>query len=149
MDHLLKFLIYEIKTIDGKKDSGFGLQQHLIEKRTDKSSSQSSWRSQQIVEIVKHQIMKKTLTKYSILRIRQKISFMAFMKKMTVLEMIMESVLRTHDLFVQEESIPLYDPLLLEKHEIFNKILFDEQPTAFMAIMKINTLSHDNDSETQ
>ena len=70
--------------------------------------------------------MKKTLAKYSIMRIRHKISFMAFLKKMTVEEMILEQIIKTHDFLVKEGSIPLYDKNLPDKMLIFETILYDE-----------------------
>jgi hypothetical protein len=59
--------------------------------------------------------MRKTLAKYQILRIRQKISFTAFMKRVTVLELLLDSIIRTHDCFIKDGSIPIYDPLLEQK----------------------------------
>lgn len=59
--------------------------------------------------------MTKTIVKYKILRIRQKISFSAFMKRVTVLELIFNSVIRTHDFLINEGSIPCYDPQLEAK----------------------------------
>jgi hypothetical protein len=44
MDHLLKFLIYEMNTINGKRDSGLKLQQLLVEKRLKNASHISNWR---------------------------------------------------------------------------------------------------------
>ena len=40
----------------------------------------------------------------------------------------------------------MYDPLLEEKEEIFDTILYDEVPTAFMAIMKINSMEKNDHS---
>ena len=56
--------------------------------------------------------MKKTALKYSILRIRQKISFMAFMKKMTIQELILQTIVKSHEKFEAEGQIPVMDPFL-------------------------------------
>ena len=70
------------------------------------------------------------------------------MKRETVLELLFDNIIRTHDLLVNEKSIPLYDLKLDQKHEIFDQILYDEVPTAFMAIMKINNIdSYDHTKE--
>jgi hypothetical protein len=62
MERLLKFLIYQLNTIDGKKDSSLGLQQKLA-------------KSNEPLLKLKHQLMLKTMTKYKILSVRNKLSF--------------------------------------------------------------------------
>jgi len=118
----------------------------LVEKRVGSKTNLSDWKYQQFEQIVKHEIMRKTFIKYKILRIRQKISFSAFMKRLTVLELLFNSVIRTHDFLLNEGSIPQYDPQFEQKQEIFDTILYDEVPTAFMAIMKINNMSSSDHS---
>ena len=71
MNLLLKFLIVKMETLDGRKGSA----KHILKwlKVQDKT--------------VNHQaaILKKTFVKYTLIRLRQKISFIAFKKKMTIL----------------------------------------------------------------
>lgn len=62
MDMFLQFLIYQMNTINGIKNSSLKLQK-LVNK---------------------HVLMKKTLLKYKILRIRYKISYQAFITTQTV-----------------------------------------------------------------
>lgn len=47
MDHLLKFLIYEINTINGKRDSGLKLQQMLVKRKIGANPNVSPWKFQQ------------------------------------------------------------------------------------------------------
>jgi hypothetical protein len=54
MDHLLKFLIYEINTINGKRDSSLELQRIMIQKKIGSKSNLSAWKYQQTEQIVKH-----------------------------------------------------------------------------------------------
>lgn len=65
-----------MNTIDGKKDSSLGLQLKLA-------------KSSDALKRLKHQLMLKTMTKYKILAIRNKLSFLAFMKKQNINEMIL------------------------------------------------------------
>lgn len=62
--------------------------------------------------------------------------------------MIMEQIIKSHEILLQDGSIPIYDPFLPQKTEIFNSILYDEQPTAFMAIMKINSMQKNSDKSS-
>lgn len=87
MTKLLKFLIYSMDTIDGEKGSSIPYQTFLVENLKKNKATDTS--EEEIEFKVRHQLMKKTALKYSILRIRQKISFMAFMKKMTIQELIL------------------------------------------------------------
>ena len=93
--------------------------------------------------------MHKTLTKYNILRIRQKISYIAFSKNMTVSELILYQVLKTHNKFVKEGWIPLYDGKLEEKQKIFMDLLAEDK-TMFAGVMRINSMCsghHKGDSK--
>ena len=91
MERHLKFLIYSLNTIDGKKNSSLMIQ-HLSETKDLKR--------------LKHQLMLKTMTKYKILALRCKISFLAFMKKQTITELILTQIISSHKKLVQEKSSP-------------------------------------------
>ena len=56
--------------------------------------------------------MVSTMLKYKILRIRNKLSFSAFMNKQTIAELILTQIMVTHRKLLEENSIPLYDSLL-------------------------------------
>ena len=56
--------------------------------------------------------MVSTMLKYKILRIRNKLSFSAFINKQTITELILTQIIFTHKKLLDEKSIPLYDSLL-------------------------------------
>ena len=82
MENLLKFLIYNLNTIDGRKDSSLPIQQLC--------------KSTVSLLTLKHELMLKTMTKYKILTIRNKLSFTAFMKKQTINEVILTQITFSH-----------------------------------------------------
>jgi hypothetical protein len=69
-----------------------------------------------------------------------KISFIAFKKRMTVPQLIMMAIMKSHDELVREGSIPIYDPFLSEKIHTFNKLLQHDTPGCVHYVMKINTI---------
>ena len=126
MDLLLKFLILRMNTVDGVRDSGLAIINKL--------------RPEQ-----KHLFMFRTLMRFKVLRMRMKISYMAFQKKMTVSQLIQTTILKAHDDLTKEGSIPLYDPFLREKIETFDKLLdIENQEGSFKNITKVNTIQVGN-----
>jgi hypothetical protein len=100
MDHVLRYLVFRMNTIDGRRGSSLPLQ---------------GVKSKLETKIVKHHLMMAAMSKYNILRIRMKISYHAFLKKHTISEHIMRQVVRSHECLLKENSIPIYDNNLKEK----------------------------------
>jgi hypothetical protein len=65
-------ILYKMNSLDGEKGSSLLLQKLLSSKKGND------------VQQVKHVVTKKTLFKFKVLRIRMKISYMAFRKRLTV-----------------------------------------------------------------
>ena len=91
MIDLLKFLLYSIKTVDGNRGSSIKLKNMMfqtnINKTTDEpnnSTHQANIKAAIIEELCEHRLMIKTCRKYLMLKIRSKISYMAFEKNMTI-----------------------------------------------------------------
>ena len=120
MDYLLKFLIYNIDTLNGIRGSSIKLQNLLM--KESKTNMQSR---------IKNQIMMKVHKKYMILRIRYKISFIAFIKRKTVVELILYQVKKSHKALSNGGHIPFYDPDLLKKIGLFEKVLKGDVVTGF------------------
>ena len=79
----------------------------------------ADWQKQRIHETVKHQIMKRTMQRYNLVRIRAKISYMAFIKRQTIPELICNSILESHKILVRQNEIPEHEKNLLEKEKLF------------------------------
>ena len=113
MDMFIKFLMYELKSLDGKRGSAAKLIE-LIKRQKDGQELDAQ-------DIVAN----RTLFKYKVIRVRLKIGFTAFVKRMTVCQLIYTSILRAHDDLVKEGSIPLYDNMLDQKIQTFEGLLND------------------------
>jgi hypothetical protein len=59
---------------------------------------------------------------------------------MTVSQLLMTQILKSHDELTKEGSIPLYDPFLSEKITTFEQILTGEECSSFKNITKVNTI---------
>lgn len=108
MNNFLSILIHKMETLDCSKGTALPLIKCLEAKKGIDMKQ------------ARHMIVKKTLLRFKILRIRLKISFMAFEKRMTIPELFMQAIMKTHDELLKESSIPLYDPFLPEKIETFD-----------------------------
>jgi hypothetical protein len=99
---LLKFLIYNLKTVDGNKDTSLGYAQALHSqsfreyKRQFNREVITKAREHQIIQKNEFSLYRKVFLKYQIMKIRSKISFMALQKCMTVTELILDSIKRTY-----------------------------------------------------
>lgn len=89
MDILLKFLIHKLKTVDGNKKSAKSLLK-LMQKNSEKEHMKiaGNFMDGSISKLIKksneHKLYRKIYIKYLIMRIRSKISFMAFIKNFTI-----------------------------------------------------------------
>ena len=86
MTNLLKILVFSLQTIDGKKDSALPITKAIEKENEDNFAQQASLRTQ---------LFRKVMLKYNILRVRSKISFECFKKKVSVAELFMKAILST------------------------------------------------------
>ena len=49
-----------------------------------------------IRELSEYRLFSKVYFKYLLVKVRQKISYMAYMKRMTILELFLDAIIRTH-----------------------------------------------------
>ena len=102
MLNLICLLVYHINTVDGEKDSSLKIQQTLVEQEEAdylKKSKQKEFKAgvkERIEKQVKHQVMRKVRLKYIILRVRAKISFIAFEQKKTILELLVNQIRKSY-----------------------------------------------------
>ena len=102
MKMLIEFLVHTLKTMDGSKDSALPMLNLMMEQKL-KEIQKSSKRTQ-VADYVKSRIMqineafiyRKVKTKYTIIRIRNKLSYLAFMKGITIAQLFLNSILRTY-----------------------------------------------------
>lgn len=129
MDRVLSILIYKMHTLDGYKNSSLPLENFIKSKKGAN------------MEQVRHTLVKKTLFKFKVLRIRMKISYIAFTKRLTIPQLIMQAIYKTHTDLVKDGSIPLYDPFLEEKMATFDSFLNNNNSHgSCREIMKVNTI---------
>jgi hypothetical protein len=123
MKMLLRFLCYRINTINGDTGSAIPLQRMLFKQKSAYYRRKNvKIDESELMEEVKHAVMIKTSQKYSMLRARQKISFIAFQKRMTVQELLVSSIKKTFDYLLKIECLQIAKiPLALITY--FNKVL--------------------------
>lgn len=84
MAYVLKFLIHRMRTIDGNKDSALGildvLNKESVEEYMKENKVKSIKKNKEckIYQENEHKLYQKVYLKYQIMKIRAKISFMAF-----------------------------------------------------------------------
>lgn len=102
LEILLKFLIYNLRTVDGNKDTALKYAQALNNQSFKEYKKQfnqeviSKVRQNQIIQKNEFNLYRKVFLKYQIMKIRAKISFMALQKCMTVAELILDAIKRTY-----------------------------------------------------
>jgi len=101
MRHLLMFLIYTLKTRDGDRDSAVPLinavtKQDCVDAKRLYSVGYSEKKQRHTAKLSQHKVLKQTCFKYLILTIRNKISFSAFQKGMTIPELFLRTIQNTY-----------------------------------------------------
>lgn len=84
---------------------------------------------------LKHELSLEAMTRIKLLRIRFKISYIAFKNQMTLSQLIFTRILKTHEQLTKEGSIPLYDPFLSQKIKTFEKILSGKENCSFKSLI--------------
>ena len=90
-----------------------------------------------------HSIFKKVYLKYLILKIRAKISYMAFAKRMTIVELFATTILRCYNeqkkckLSFQDEQFGIKER---EQDKIFRKMLDEESQGFLLNVVKFSKI---------
>ena len=99
-----------MNSIDGSKDSALKIKEFMyngikkqIERKRKKDGNQMNDEShktgptdEQIYQQINHNLMMKAMLRYTILKIRAKISYHAFLRNQTILQLILQQILLTH-----------------------------------------------------
>jgi hypothetical protein len=138
MKMIIEFLIHTLKTLDGSRDSAKPMLDLLMEQKI--RELQRSHKRAQIADYVKTRIMqvneafiyRKVKTKYTIIRIRNKLSYMAFMKGMTVAQLFLTSILRTYQ-YLQQQGLQKIDSRI----ENLNSVMIKSLAIPELSVMKV------------
>ena len=118
MNYFIKYLISEMETVDGRKGSATKIIKALndqMEAEYAKATGRESATDQAKNEINdknRHMLMRKVYMKYLVMKVRAKISFMALQKRMTVVELFADTMLRCYTEsvrsgFIEGESVDM------------------------------------------
>ena len=88
MERLLKYLIWNTKTIDGCKNSAVKIL-NKMQKQSTKSTTDAAIQNE-------HLLFSKVYRKYVVMKVRAKISFMAWKNSKTISELFVDSILKTY-----------------------------------------------------
>jgi hypothetical protein len=88
---------------------------------------------------IRHQVMIQAAQKFSIFRIRQKISYLAFKQRMTIAEIIVESIHKTYTLFQKKECLNI-EPIPKSLIDYFKKVLEDGASHCIKGVVEINKI---------
>lgn len=125
---LLKLLIFELNTIDGQRDSADQLKKAISKERMKGSS----------LKAIENELFRKVILKYTIMRVRSKISYQAFARKMTICEMFCQTILYCCGKMILTESID--DPWIYPKETVdsFDKMMRSSCTNIFRKCQTIN-----------
>lgn len=101
MSDFLKLLIYELQTLDGNAGSAKMKRKTLLKQELKTIKKQNNKKAdneqRKILEAkIDHQLMHETYTKYLFIRIKMKISFMAFIRQETIAELWLRQIMKSH-----------------------------------------------------
>ena len=114
-NNLVKYLLYKLETLDGNAGSAKKLIQMMDAQQMESYLSKNKVPKKQddfirTLEIRIHlrnklKVVQKTYLKYLILKFRQKVSFIAFKNKMTIVELFCNAIAKSYTKLVAEGTI--------------------------------------------
>lgn len=126
MMDLLKVLVYEMNTVDGKRGSAKPILE-LLEQERQKPCSQ-----------LQSDLYRKVMLKYLVLRVRAKISYEAFARKMTVSELFLNEIMRTSDRIAKTRAVPNQVWYPCSTSNKFDEMIKEGLPQMFKTLMQFN-----------
>ena len=129
MKILLQFLIYRMKTLDGNKNSAVQILEALNKqtireylKQTGRKIVTAS-KEHQIRSMNEYKVFRKIQLKYTIMKVRSKLSFQALLFRVPLVEMLFNAIFKSYRQLVSDKYIPGYSRDVEYQHnEIYNAI---------------------------
>ena len=153
MNDFLMILIEAMKTVDGNRGSFDHVEELVLDHKIKQKLSQNP-QDQTIKQVANstklsrqeiNSINQTTLMKFKLMRIRSKMSFQAFIKKQTILENIMQSILDTYDLLIKlGEKKETQKMKQMNDRGIFDSIMKDSLLSALRTVIKNNIEQKEN-----
>ena len=151
-NNIVKFLLYKLNTIDGRKDSAKGVIQVLEKQALEKYKIVHNIKSKDFkISDLPHSVrskmrlnhkvnvMRTCYMKYTIMKFRMKISWLAFKNKMTILELFCTAILKSYTQMVAEGSIKINKSQLKLDNKLFQYLTNGLKiKDIFNCIIKIN-----------
>lgn len=133
MDLVLKFLINQLNTIDGWRDSAQHFKKVLLRNDLAKYKVSSLEKQREMMSRIDKNVLYRTLFAYKLIRIRNKISFCCLYKRKTVTELFLSQMLNSYGRFFPQHKIQL------EKlYEQIKDAHFDSVISTFGLLQQIN-----------
>lgn len=125
----LNYLIHELKSINGKRNSSEyiinRILKHKIKDDHLKGKIQERQRQQMWKEI-EYKVNQSTLTRYKVMRFRSKLSFSAFVRCITIEEMFLIAILKTYQIHVAQGDVTHQVEYTPEANKMFSEQIGDE-----------------------
>lgn len=123
---LITVLVYYLKTIDGKKDTAVKLLHYMSP-------------DLEIENTIRKQVVASVVMKYKVMKLRHKISYLAFEQKMTVYQLLLNAIVRTYTQLIIKGEIPVsLTDLYKLQYNNFTLITQLKASHALQHIMKTN-----------
>lgn len=139
MMNFLKFLIYSLETIDGKRGSAtpFIEKKVFIEnRRLGLYSDDHTVNLAKVENKIREDLMHKVLFKYKLMRVMQKISFQALKRRMTLKEHWFQQILVSFKLFRDSGQIESKTLAQSKEDKLYEAILNGEERWCIKALLK-------------
>ena len=91
-------------------------------------------------------IMRKTYLKYLLLRIRAKLSYMAFIRRQTIVEMIVTQIYKSYKILSEARCIPKTQHHSRILHKKFDEIFKGDMKNMFHHIVDLNIMIREEEA---
>lgn len=105
MQMFLTLLAYKIKSMDGQRGTMEPVMKQLYREETKGSPDQTKVKQFERRVKIQHHLVQRVALNYLIIRIKLKLSYTAFVKNMTLKELLLNQILRSHHILCETDQI--------------------------------------------
>lgn len=101
MTMFIKLLVYKMRTIDGYKNSMNKYVDNLIALKLQKKPNMSYYQQYEMRINIENKLVKKVAYQYQLIKIRYKMSFIAFIENKTFSELILSQIKKSYKVMIK------------------------------------------------
>ena len=138
MKKLIKMLIYELRTIDGNRNTAVPLIEQGVRDEIERNAFGEDIKWEVIEKMIRHRLMQKVWINYSLVRFKLKLSYHALLRNQTIQELWLHQIVTTFRFLRDSAQIKNLPVSSSEEQDIFKNLIMRENENLLKMIVHYN-----------